>query len=139
MKTNAYKPNIIKQYKHAARFYLLATIIPWALWYTAGYFSHSEPHTQTNELLTGLFSFTGLLAPVALAMFYIIPNVSLRKDILGRIFNFSSIKKQYILLAFFLMPVSILCAQAISILAGYSIDQFALRGTFTFTSSVFPV
>jgi len=35
--------------------------------------------------------------------------------------------------------ISILAAQTISLLFGYSINQFALRGSYTFSSAIFPV
>jgi membrane protease YdiL (CAAX protease family) len=37
------------------------------------------------------------------------------------------------------MLISILSAQAISLLFGYPAEQFSFRGSFTFTSSLFPV
>jgi len=139
MRTNEQTPHIIGHYKYATRFYLLATLIPWAFWFSAGYFSHKTPVTPISELLTGVLSFAGLCAPLAIAMVYIMPNKALRKDIATRIFNFPSIKRHYIFLAFFLMPTSILCAQSLSLLLGYGVEQFAFSGSFTFTSSVFPV
>ncbi|MFO7940729.1 MAG: CPBP family intramembrane glutamic endopeptidase [Bacteroidales bacterium] len=139
MRTKEQKPHIIGRYKYAARFYLLATLIPWVLWFSAGYFSHKTPATPHSELLTGLLSFAGLCAPVAIAMIYMMQDKALWKDLRSRIFNFTSIKRHYIFLAFFLMPISILAAQAISLLFGYGVEQFAFSGSFTFTSSVFPV
>jgi hypothetical protein len=91
------------------------------------------------EWATGLMSFAGLLAPVIIAMSYILPDRELRKDLKGRIFNFGSIKGEYILIAFFLMLVSILAAQAVSLIFGYSTSQFELRGGYTFSSALFPV
>ena len=69
----------------------------------------------------------------------LLPDKELRKDFSGRFFNFKSIKPEYILFAFFLMLLSILAAQAISLFCGYSATQFKLRGSFTFTSAIFPV
>jgi membrane protease YdiL (CAAX protease family) len=37
------------------------------------------------------------------------------------------------------MPMSILAAQLISLFFGYSLTQFEFRGSFTFTSGIFPV
>ncbi|HFC91605.1 MAG TPA: CPBP family intramembrane metalloprotease, partial [Leucothrix mucor] len=42
-------------------------------------------------------------------------------------------------LALCLMPFSILFAQAISLLFGYSASQFVITGSYTFSSGVFPV
>ena len=130
---------IIKRYKNPLTFYLLSVIIPWGLWFLAGYFSHIEPQTPQLEWITGLTCFAGLLAPVIVAMSFILPDRKLRKDLLGRIFNFRSIKGEYILIAFFLMLVSILTSQAVSVLFGYSPSQFDFREGFTFTSALFPV
>ena len=63
----------------------------------------------------------------------------LRKDFLGRFLNLSSDKWQYYLTACLLMPASILCAMAVSLLFSYSPSQFVITGHYTFTSGVFPV
>lgn len=139
MKTNDQNQQVIKSYKSPLTFYALSIVIPWALWFLAAYFSHMEPYTQKIEWATGILSFTGLLAPVVVALFFIWPDNVLRDDLKGRIFNFKSIKGQYIFITFFLMLVSILAAQALSLLFGYSPEQFQLRGSYTFTSAIFPV
>lgn len=139
MKTTEQKPTIIKSYKSPFAFYALSIVIPWSLWFLAGYISHMEPQNASMEWATGLISFAGLLAPVIIALSYILPDKQLRTDFLGRFFNFKSIRGEYILVTFFLMLVSILAAQAVSLLFGYSAGQFALRGSYTFTSALFPV
>ena len=63
----------------------------------------------------------------------------LRSDIIGRLFNFKSIKPVYIVIYCTLMLASILAAQAISLLFGYSASQFTITGHFTFSSGIFPV
>lgn len=130
---------IIKKYKSPFVFYLLSLTIPWLLWFLSAWFSHQIPFTRTLEWATGIFSFMGLIAPFVIALFFMLPYKELRKDFLGRFFNFNSIKREYILVTFFLMLFSILAAQAISLLFGYSASQFELRGAFTFTSALFPV
>lgn len=139
MNTKEQKNQIIRKYKSPFSFYALATIIPWTLWFISAYFSYKTPFTNTYEWLTGITSIAGLLAPVIIALFFMLPDKELRKDFTGRFFNFGSMKPQYILITLFLMLLSILAAQAISLFFGYSADQFELRGTFTFTSAVFPV
>jgi len=139
MKTTEQKPIIIKSYKSPFAFYALSIVIPWTFWFLAGYISHMEPQTARHEWATGLLSFAGLLAPVIIAISYIFPDKQLRTDFMGRFFNFKSIRGEYILMTFFLMLVSILAAQAVSLLFGYSAGQFALRGSYTFTSALFPV
>jgi len=139
MKTIKQEYQIIKRYKSPFTFYLLSIAIPWSLWFLSAWLSHQTPFTQRIEWATGICSFVGLLAPFVLALFFMLPDKELRKDFLGRFFNFNSIKREYILIAFFLMLLSILAAQAISLFFGYGANQFALRGTFTFTSALFPV
>ncbi len=138
MKTTEQK-RIIGKYKRPFLFYFLSMAIPWSLWFLAGYLSHIEPFTQTLEWAVGMSSITGLLAPAVIALFFMLPHKELRADFLGRFFNFKTIKGEYIFITFFLMLISILAAQAISLLFGYPAEQFSLRGSFTFTSSLFPV
>jgi uncharacterized protein len=133
------KNQIIKKYKSPFVFYLLSIVIPWSFWFMSAYLSHKTPYTRTLEWATGICSITGLLAPIVIALFFLLPNKEIRKDFLGRFFNFKSIKREYILIAFFLMLLSILTAQAISLFFGYKSSQFELRGAFTFTSAIFPV
>ena len=130
---------IIGSYKNPLLFYILSTVIPWSFWFLAGYLSHLEPFTKSLEWAVGISSITGLLVPATLALFFILPHKDLRADFLGRFFNFRKIKGEYILITLFLMLVSILLAQAISLLFGYPVEQFSFRGSFTFTSSLFPV
>lgn len=133
------KNQIITKYKSPFLFYFLCAIIPWSLWFFAGYLSHIEPFTKSLEWAVGISSILGLLAPAIIALFFILPHKKLRADFLGRIFNLKSIKGEYILITFFLMLISILVAQAISLFFGYPAEQFSIRGSFTFTSSLFPV
>jgi len=130
---------IIKKYKKPYLFFFLSTAIPWSLWFLAGYLSHIEPFTKTMEWAVGISSILGLLAPAIIALFFMLPHKELRTDFLCRFFNFRTIKGEYILITFFLMLISILAAQAISLFFGYSVTQFSFRGSFTFTSSLFPV
>lgn len=139
MKTIKQENQIIKKYKSPFVFYLLSIAIPWTFWFLSAWLSHQTPFTRRIEWATGICSFAGLLSPFLLALFFMLPDKELRKDFLSRFFNFNSIKREYILIAFFLMLLSILAAQAISLFFGYSASQFALRGTFTFTSALFPV
>ena len=139
MKTPEQENLMIQKYKRPFIFYFLCTAIPWTLWFASGYLSHREPFTKSLEWATGITSILGLLAPAVIALAFMLPHRELRKDFLGRFFNFRSIRPEYILTTFFLMLVSILSAQAISLLFGYSADQFSFRGSFTFSSSLFPV
>ena len=129
----------IAKYKHSVLFYALATIIPWTLWFAAGYVSHITPYTSQYSTVASVLGFIGLLGPVGVASWLIAKDSDLRADVLSRFFNFRSIKPVYLFLAFFLMLISILLAQAISLLFGYSPSQFVITGHFTFSSGIFPV
>ena len=129
----------IREYKHPVLFYSLATFIPWLFWIIAGYISHLSPATSANANLASVLGFIGLCAPMLAAFWFIYKDASLKKDFFGRLVNFKSFKAFYLFLAFFLMPGSILLAQAISLLFGYSTSQFVITGHYTFSSGVFPV
>jgi len=135
----AQNTEIIQAYNRPLTFYLLATAIPWCLWLISGYLSHLTPYTQQLKWATSALGAAGLAAPLLIASWFIFPNEILRKDFMGRFVNFITIKPHYLLITVFLMLVSILAAQAISLLFGYSIDQFQLRNTFSFSSGIFPV
>jgi hypothetical protein len=126
-------------YKQPILFYSLSIGIPWTLWFLAGYISHLTPVNNTYTLISSIIGFIGLLSPALVAFFMTIKNPGLRNDILGRFVNFKNIKPVYLILTCFLMLSSILLAQAISLLFGYSPSQFVITGHFTFTSGIFPV
>lgn len=130
---------VIEQYKFPIRFYSLATCLPWALWLAAGYISHLTPLDDRNLKVASLVAFVGLLCPMFVAYWLIRKDSELRADVFGRVLNFGDTKPVYYVLACVLMPASILLAQAISLLFGYSASQFVITGHFTFSSGVFPV
>ncbi len=131
--------NILHQYKHPKVFYLLSTLIPWIFWFAAGYVSHITPYEDKYLNTASLLAVIGLLAPLAIVYILIAKEPDLKKDIKKRLFNLKGIKPFYFVLACFIMPVSIMLAQAISLLFGYSPAQFIITGNFTFSSGIFPV
>lgn len=128
---------IVKKYKHPFLFYFFATLIPWTCWLIAAHFSHTN--SNGSSLLQSIFGFAGLVTPNIIAFILILPDKELQNDLLGRFFNFKSIKLRYWLLAFGLMLTSILLAQVVSLFFGYSANQFQFAKSFSFTSGVFPV
>lgn len=124
------------KYKHPIVFYVLSTIIPWTFWIVTGKLSR-EPNPNMS-LISGL-GFLGLLTPMITAFWLIHKETGLKKDLGRRLFNFKSIKPVYLILTLFLMLASILLAQAVSLLFGYSANQFTITGHYTFSSGVFPV
>jgi len=129
----------ITRYDRPLTFYTLATALPWAFWLGAGYVSHITPHDDRYLDVASVLALTGLLSPMAVAYWLISRNSELRSDVLHRFIALRSVKPVYLLLAFTLMPASILLAQAISLLLGYSASQFVITGHFSFSSGVFPV
>lgn len=129
----------IALYKNVKTFYFLSTLIPWLLWFAAGYVSHITPHQDKYLDIASILSFIGLLAPLAVSFFLICKNPVLLKDISSRILNFDRGNIRYLVLACLIMPISIVFAQTISLLFGYSSSQFIISGSFTFSSGIFPV
>jgi uncharacterized protein len=130
---------ILAKYKHPVLFYGLSTIIPWAFWLAAGYVSHITPHDDQHLWIASILGFIGLLGPIGVAYWLGVKDCELRSDVWRRLFTFQSIKLIYILFTVFLMLASLLLAQAISLLFGYSPSQFAITGHFSFSSGIFPV
>ncbi|RED50616.1 CPBP family intramembrane glutamic endopeptidase [Seonamhaeicola aphaedonensis] len=128
-----------KMYHQATLFYGLSVVIPWMFWLIAGYVSHIDSSNIIPQQSASILAFIGLLAPVGIALFISRNNRALLSDLKQRFFNFKGIRSTYIVLAFLLMPISILLAQGISLLFGYSLEQFQLAQSFSFTSGVFPV
>lgn len=130
---------MINNYKKPGLFYLLSTIIPWTFWFIAGYISHLPSDPDRNMNIAIMLALLGLVSPMIVAFLLMNQNPDLRRDFYRRIFNFRSINPLYIFLTCFIMLASILTAMAISLLFGYSPDQFVITGHFTFSSGVLPV
>lgn len=129
---------VIKHYRHTYLFYFLATIIPWSFWAVAAIVSHSSDYSYAAESAS-LLAFIGLLAPTLIAFALIYRNKRLMRETMQRIINLRSGKPVYWALTLFLMPVSILAAQLISLAFGYPASQFAFSESYSFTSGIFPV
>jgi len=129
----------IKPYNNPLLFYTLSTAIPWLFWGVAAYISHLETQTEPNNLSSSIIGFIGLISPMVIAFWLMKRERTLKKDLFPRLFNFKSIKPVYLFLSVFLMPGSIILAQVISLLFGYSVSQFQISGHYSFTSGVFPV
>lgn len=128
----------ITRYRHPILFFVLAMIIPWALWFAAAYLSHLTPSSHSLAVAVGLLGIAGLFAPALIAFGLIWPHPDMRADLRRRLVGIRGTRPVYLLLACLLMPGSILLAQAISLLFGYSTDQFALAGKTSFSAGIFP-
>lgn len=129
---------IIDKYQHPFRFYSLSIIIPWICWFVAAYLSHLTPSNSIYISIASLLGIIGLVSPMVIAFSMMLPDPELRSDLFNRLFTFKKIKPIYLLATFFLMLASILLAQGISLLFGYSAEQFNLSHGFSFTAGLFP-
>ncbi|MEZ5492890.1 MAG: CPBP family intramembrane glutamic endopeptidase [Gammaproteobacteria bacterium] len=129
---------MIEKYRYPFRFYFFSAAIPWLFWLTAAFLSWQEKAGEYGTYIAVL-GIAGLCCPLLVAAYYIQKDNATVSDVLGRVFNFGSTRAIYLLIAVFLMPVSILLAMAISVLFGYDANQFVITGHATFTSGVLPV
>lgn len=129
---------LIERYRHPILFYGLSIIIPWTLWFITAYISHIEPSNQFYVIIQTILGLLGLVSPMVIAFVLMFSDGELKKDLKKRLFNFSTIKPIYIFLGCFLMFISILLAQAISLLFGYSYSQFSFSENFSFTAGLVP-
>jgi membrane protease YdiL (CAAX protease family) len=129
----------INMYKKTKLFFGLSTLIPWGLWFVAGYISHLDNGSRRPQMWASIMAFLGLLVPVVITYFLTRGDQKMIRDLKNRFFNFSGVAPTYIILTITLMPFSILLAQGVSLLFGYSLEQFHFAKSFSFTSGVFPV
>jgi membrane protease YdiL (CAAX protease family) len=128
----------ITEYKHPFLFYFLSILIPWSLWFAAAYFSHLPADNNSYAILGGVLGMIGLISPTVIAFLMMYANPKLHNDLWSRLFSFTKIRPIYLFLTCFLMLGSILVAQAISLIFGYSADQFAFSGGTSFSYALFP-
>ncbi len=128
----------VEKYRHPFLFYGLSTAIAWAFWFSAAYLSHITPTDRLIGTAVGILGVAGLLGPTLVAFWMIWPDPDLQEDLKRRIVGLKGIKPIYLCLTCFLMLGSILLAQAISLLFGYSPDQFRLSSMSSFSAGIFP-
>ena len=128
----------IEKYRHPFLFYGLSIAVPWILWFIAAYLSHIEPSSHLYVIAGSILGIIGLASPMIIAFILILSDSDLRRDFTNRLFKFTIIKPFYIIVTCFLMLTSILLAQAVSLLFGYSTSQFALSGSASFSAGIFP-
>ena len=127
----------VSRYRHPVAFYLLATAIPWALWFTAAWLSRQpDPSQGTLAVMTGL-GLAGLASPVVVAIWFIRKD-GLTRDVLTRLIAPRGTRTWVWLAALFLLPGALLVATAVSIPFGYDVTQFQLRNGFSFMTGLMP-
>jgi membrane protease YdiL (CAAX protease family) len=128
----------VERYRHPVLFYVLATAIPWTLWFAAAAVSRQTPATSLTRVSIGVLGVAGLLGPTLVAFGMIWPSPDLRDDLKRRLVDLRGVKPVYLILTCGLMLASILLAQAVSLLFGYSAHQFSFAGRTSFSAGIFP-
>lgn len=123
------------RYAHPWRFFLLATAIPWLLWFAAAWTSRQG---SGMALETSVLGIAGLAAPLGVVAWMTRNQPELRRDIRARLVNFRGVSWVWVVLAAGLLQMAVFAASAISLLFGYSADQFLIRDGFTFTAGLVP-
>lgn len=129
----------LSDYSHPWRFYFLATVIPWTFWFGAAWLSHLPSQTPVVLGWTLVLQLIGLAAPVGVVAWLLRDKPALRRDIRARLLWPRGAGPAHFLLASVLLPASALAGIAVSLLFGYSAEQFRLRDGFSFTSGLMPV
>ena len=130
---------VSSQYDRPVLFFVLATAIPWAFWFAAAYLSNLPEQTPVVQWWTAALGLAGLIAPVFVVVWMVRNRPALKADIQRRLVWPRGIRWGFVAGALLLLLGSLLAAQAISLLFGYSADQFLLRGGFTFSAGLLPV
>ena len=128
---------MIEQYNKTITFYLSSLFIPWILWFSVAWLSHRPEQNMTISILQPVLGILGLVVPVFVALFLCLKNRLLFEDVKGRIFNIQGYKPVYLFYTVFLILLSMIAAQCISLLFGHSLNQFYISGKPTFTSTIF--
>ncbi len=129
---------VVARYRRPWLFYGLSTAIPWALWFTAGYLSRLPEPTTARLATMAVLGLGGLFAPLVVAWSLVRKDPVLRADVLHRLVNVREVPGWAWAVSLLLLPVALLVATAVSLLLGYSPEQFLLRGGVSFTAGLIP-
>ncbi len=125
---------MLAKYNRTLFFYGLSLLIPWLLWSLTAYISH---HSTNLVLLQGFLGLLGLLSPVFVATYLFYSDKELLADLRQRLFHFKGFNPIYAMLSIFLIFMSMVLSQLISVLFGHSLNQFYISGTPSFSSALF--
>lgn len=126
--------NVINLFSHPWRFYCIVTIGCFALWFTAAWLSHFEEN-KFLWLIT-ILQVAGLFFPFIVSWAMVRKNSQLKADLYSRLAEFSTPQLKACLTAIAIMFGSILFATTISLVLGYSSNQFLLSGHASFTAGI---
>jgi len=106
---------MLKNYNRPWFFFSVSIIIPWILWFSAGYLSH-RTDSENHIWLQSMLMLSGLLAPIFTALFLYLRNPILLQDLKNKFFHFEKKTWIYLILSIVVPFSSIILAQLISIL-----------------------
>jgi hypothetical protein len=126
----------LDKYNHPVLFSARAVGFPWVCWFIAAWLSRRWEGNPSAMVWGSVFGLLGLCGPAGIAMILILPDGEMRQELFSQIFNFKGIRPIFWVLSFVIFPVSILSAQAISLLFGYSASQFKFVEHISFSAGV---
>lgn len=112
-------------YYKPVRFFLLVFLGTWISWLTSAYLSYQKE----MQLLQLIMLLIGMLIPYIVALILIFKNKNLKNDFYERL-SLAFVNWKYLSLFFLLIPLILFLATSISILLGYSTNQFYLSNQF---------
>ena len=130
---------MIKNYKRPIFFYSYAMVLSWIFWLIAAYLSHLDIQTDIIKTVQAVCGILGLIAPIGVVAYLSYQDKEIYQDIKSRLFRFNNFPKKYTFYAFFLILISMILAQSISILFGHGLNQFVISGSPSFESAILPV
>jgi CAAX amino terminal protease family protein len=105
---------MLKNYNRPWFFFSVSIIIPWVLWFSAGYLSH-RTDSENHIWLQSMLMLSGLLAPIFTALFLYLKNPILLQDLKNKFFHFEKKTWIYLILSIVVPFGSIILAQLISV------------------------
>jgi len=130
----------INKYRHPFVYYGISILGAWIFFFSAAIISHSplwEIHGWV--VFASILGLLGLCVPMVTAFVMILPDREMRAELKSATFNFKGIHWSWFALIILLPFAFIFLSQAISLLFGYSAEQFKITESFSFSAGIFPV
>lgn len=128
----------IQRYDRPWTFYALATLGPWTAWGGAIWLSHRDGIGSSGLTIVALLLMLGLLFPFFTAWWLTRRDAVLRNDLRHRLLRLNLRQVRLAALGAGIMLGSILLAQALSLLFGYSAEQFRFATHASFSAGILP-
>lgn len=129
---------IIQRYNHPWTFYTLATLGSWTAWGGAVWLSHRDGIGPAGLTTVAVLLLLGLLFPFLTAWRLTRGDPVLRNDLGRRLIRPDWRQLRLATLGAGIMLGSILLAQALSLLLGYSTEQFRFAAHASFSAGILP-